>query len=116
MNLQECYHAFGGDYEGTMARLRSERIVAKFVRKFPQDGTYATLKTSLEEENLEEAFRAAHTMKGICKNLGLEQLYGSVEEITEVLRTKDRMPSAELFDHVTRDYELTLRAIGELEG
>lgn len=115
MNLQECYHAFGGDYEGTISRLRSERIVAKFVRKFPQDGTYAALKASLEEGNLEEAFRAAHTMKGICKNLGLEQLFCSVEEMTEELRAKDHMPSAEFFAHVTRDYEQTLRAIEALE-
>ena len=27
MTLQECYAAMGGDYEGVMGRLRSERMV-----------------------------------------------------------------------------------------
>lgn len=34
MTLLECYDAVGGDYEGAIGRLRSERLIHKFVLKF----------------------------------------------------------------------------------
>lgn len=67
MTLQECYLALGGDYDEVMGRLRSEKLVQKFVLKFLQDGSYDLLVTSMAEGNYEEAFRAAHTIKGICQ-------------------------------------------------
>ena len=58
MTVKECYAAFGGDFEGTLARLSSEKLVDRFIRKFLADESFATLKKALEEENYEEAFRA----------------------------------------------------------
>ena len=40
MNLRQCYDALGGDYDEVIGRLRSERLVQKFVLKFPADGSY----------------------------------------------------------------------------
>ena len=36
---------------------------------------------------MELAFRAAHTLKGVCMNLGFDHLYNPSFEITESLRT-----------------------------
>ena len=47
MTLQECYTQLEGDYEGVLARLRSERMVQKFVLKFPADPSYDMLQTAL---------------------------------------------------------------------
>ena len=69
MNLQECYEALGGDFEDVLSRLRSEKLVQKFVLKFLNDKSFDLLCSSLEEENYEEAFRASHTIKGVCQNL-----------------------------------------------
>ena len=49
MTLQECYAAMGGDYQGVMGRLPSERMVQKFVLKFLNDGSYDLLLRSMEE-------------------------------------------------------------------
>ncbi len=65
MSLATCYTALGGNYEGVLGRLRSERLVQKFVLKFLNDGSYELLCQSLENKNREEAFRAAHTLKGV---------------------------------------------------
>ncbi len=46
MTLQECYAAFGGDYEGVVARLRSEKTVKKFALKFLNDKSYGLLCSS----------------------------------------------------------------------
>ena len=43
MTLQECYAAMGGNYEDAIGRLRSERLVQKFVLKFLDDGSYHLL-------------------------------------------------------------------------
>ena len=34
MNINECYQAMGADYEEVFGRLRSERLITKFVLKF----------------------------------------------------------------------------------
>ena len=82
MTLKECYAALNGDYEGVMSRLPSEKFVQKFVLKFLNDGSYDLLLRSMEEENYSEAFRAAHTIKGVCQNLDFTQLYRSSNDLS----------------------------------
>ena len=43
MTLQECYAALGGDYDEVIGRLRSERMVQKFVLRFLDDKSYELL-------------------------------------------------------------------------
>ena len=115
MNLQECYAAIEGDYEDVINRLRSERLVQKFILKFLDDGSYDLLLKSLEEENYEEAFRASHTIKGVCQNLSLPKLMDSSAKLTEVLRSGWKPEAAELVEQVKRDYEQTISAIREFQ-
>ena len=65
MTLQECYAALDGDFAGVSGRLPSEKFIQKYVLKFLDDGSYELLLRSMEEENWEEAFRAAHTIKAL---------------------------------------------------
>ncbi len=39
-------------------------FIKKFVLKFLDDNSYANLKEAIAAGNVEEAFRAAHTLKG----------------------------------------------------
>ena len=111
MTLQECYAAMGGDYEGVMGRLRSERMVQKFVLKFLADGSYDLLLTSAAAEDWQEAFRAAHTIKGVCQNLGFSRLYESSSELSEALRHGYTPEADGLADQVKEDYRKTTDAI-----
>lgn len=113
MTLKECYAALGGDYDEAIGRLRSERLVQKFVLKFLDDGSYGLLCRSLEEGNREEAFRAAHTIKGVCSNLAFTQLLGSSSRLTELLREDGGDPEKiqTLFEEVQQDYQRTAQAI-----
>jgi HPt (histidine-containing phosphotransfer) domain-containing protein len=86
MTLQGCYEAMGGDFADVMGRLRTEERILRFLRKVPEDPSYDLLCASLDQRNMEEAFRAAHTMKGICQNLSLTKLYQSSSALTELLR------------------------------
>lgn len=113
MTLKECYAALGGDYDEALGRLRSERLVQKFVLKFLNDGSYDLLCASLEAGSREEAFRAAHTIKGVCANLAFNTLLESSEALTEALRDgKPAQPGEEaLLAKVKEDYRRTAQAI-----
>ncbi len=113
MTLKECYAALGGDYEEAMGRLRSERLVQKFVLKFLSDGSYQLLQDSLAAGDREEAFRAAHTIKGVCANLAFNTLLESSEALTEALRDgKPAQPGEEeLIARVKEDYARACQAI-----
>ena len=120
MTLQECYAAMEGDYQDALGRLRSDRLVQKFVLKFLADGSYDLLTQSMEEENYAEAFRAAHTIKGVCQNLGLTRLLNSSSELAEALRNGFTPEAIPLTERVKADYRQTMAAIQafqkEIEG
>ena len=54
---------------------------------------------------------AAHTLKGVCQNLGFTNLYQPTYELTEVLRADTPEGSKEWFDRVTEQYNITIDAI-----
>ena len=111
MTVKECYEQMGADYEGVLGRLRSEGLIKKFAKKFLDDGSFRSLKDNLAQKNGEEAFRAAHTLKGVCQNLGFTNLYQPAYELTEVLRAGTLEGSKEWFDRVTEQYNITIDAI-----
>lgn len=111
MTLQECYSAIGGSYEDVLSRLRSERLIQKFVLKFLGDGSYQLLCDSLESQNYEEAFRAAHTIKGMCQNLGFARLLDSSSRLSEALRSGYTPQVPELAQEVGTDYQRTVQGI-----
>ena len=112
MTIKECYEQMVADYEGLLSRLGSEALIKKFAVKFLADGSFQDLKTSLEAGEAEQAFRAAHTLKGICLNLGFDNLYKPSEELTELLRGREILPgSQEKFAEVEAQYNRTVTAI-----
>lgn len=112
MTIQESYAALGGNYEEVAGRFRSDERILKFMGLFLKDESFSTLCKALEQNNLEEAFRAAHTLKGVSSNLGFTRLYNSSHELTELLRPKTPAPEIPaLFAQVQKDYEITAEAI-----
>lgn len=116
MTIQECYAALEGDYQEVLGRLYSEALVKKFVGKFLADQSFQLLESSLKDQNYEEAFRAAHTLKGVTQNLSFTKLYRSSHQITEALRTKDYDLAAELFPTLQSDYAQTAAAIQQYQN
>ena len=119
MTLEQCYEALGGNYDEVSMRLPSPRLVSKFLGKFLEDPSFETLCAQLQAGNRPEAFRSAHTLKGVCANLSFSRLLSSAEALTEVLRLEtDTIPEAAavLLEDVRRDYQQTVAAIhGYLE-
>ena len=117
MTLKECYETMGADYDDVMSRLRTDERIKKFLLKVADDKSFDLLKDSLETHNMEEAFRAAHTLKGVALNLSLMKLHKSASEMTERLRGKTEYSDEfkPLFEEVERDYKLTVECIRAID-
>ena len=114
MTIQECYEKLGGNYSEVLGRLVSLRLVQKFITKFLDDTSYGELCREMELGHRKEAFRAAHTLKGVCLNLGLGNLSVSAERLTDLLRPETDQIAPEAFcelENVKLDYENTVEVI-----
>ena len=114
MTIQECYQELGGDYLEVSARLPSPRLIEKFIGKFLEDGSFNELCSAMENGNREVAFRAAHTLKGVCANMSFKRLLDFASRLTEVLRPEaDAIPAGAdaLLENVRRDYCSTVASI-----
>lgn len=116
MTLKECYDALGANYEETLGRLCSERLVEKFALKFPLDESFSMLERAIQEEKWEEAFRAAHTLKGVSLNLGFTKLYQASDELTEALRGGKRLTDDSLQERTEEEYRRTVALLREYEN
>jgi len=116
MTLKECYEAMDAGYGDVMGRLRSEAMVQKFVLKFLNDPSYQLLVDAMEAGNYEDAFRAAHTIKGVCQNLSFTGLAQSSSALTEALRPGADPKDPALLEQVKEDYQKTVSAIRALQA
>ncbi len=114
MTTEEFYQAIGGNYREVLGRFMAEDRVLRFVKKFPADGSFALLKASLASGAQEEAFRAAHTLKGVSQNLAFTALYEKTVIVTDILRGGS-MEVAEHMPELERLYTLTVESIAKLD-
>ena len=103
--LEQAYHELGADYEGVTNRLMGDALVARFVGKFFEDENFAKLGEALAAQDVKAAFVAAHTLKGVCENLGFDNLYAPSSELTEVLRVGSLEGADELYAKVAAEYQ-----------
>lgn len=111
MTLKNLYEAVGGDYKDVVKRLISEEFAAGLAVRFLDDDEMEKLGAAMETRNIEEAFRAAHTLKGVALNLGFKNLGKSASELTEVLRKRTFDGTDEPFEKVRADYAVVISAL-----
>lgn len=114
MGIKECYEQMGANYENVLSRLGSDALITRFASKFPDDTSFQSLVKAMQEKNIDEAFRAAHTLKGVCLNLGFDNLFTVSSELTEKLRTGSFDGTDDLFEQVKEQYSRTIEAIRAL--
>lgn len=87
MTVKECYEAAGEDYAAVEARFGSADMVRYFCGRFRKDASFAELTEAMKKGDAGAAFRAAHTLKGVCLNLGFTRLGSAASNLTERLRS-----------------------------
>lgn len=114
MTLKECYDEIGSSYDEAAARFGNEAVLKRFVIKFTKDPSFKELEKALADSNGEAAFRAAHTLKGLCLNFGFDALYKASAQLTEMLRDYKTDGTEDLFNDVKREYERLTDAINRV--
>jgi HPt (histidine-containing phosphotransfer) domain-containing protein len=105
----EKLKAFGANTEEGLGRcMGNEALYLRLVATIPAEKNFDKLKTSIESNNLDEAFDAVHALKGVLGNLALTPLLAPIGEVTELLRARTPMDYAPYRDAIDQKYaELT---------
>lgn len=111
MTIKELYENIGEDYQDVFDRFMMEKMIQKYVLKFIEDPNFLLLKQSLESNDEDEAFRAGHTLKGVCANMGFLKLEKLSSQITELLRHHEVDKAQKLFPDLESEYLLIKDAI-----
>lgn len=112
MTLESLYQQIGGNYPDVKARLVKEERIERFVLLFLKDSSCSAFVKAMEAGNAEAAFRAVHTLKGVCMNLGFDTLYQIADRITEQLRESDLPHAAQEMPGLLACYQEHIRMIG----
>lgn len=86
MELCELYTSIGVDYDEVAAFFRKEDRLRRYLVEAAADPAFAALDRAMETGSYDEAFRAAHTIKGMCMNLMLKPLTSVAVDLVETLR------------------------------
>lgn len=115
MTVSELYKAVGGDLENVLERLGDMEIAEHFLLKFPDDNSYPLLMQSLQSRDLQRAFQAAHTLKGVCLSLGFKRLGDCSVTVCEKLRM-GILPPEPLLQQLKTEYDRVIAALRALEN
>ena len=105
---------FGANTEDGLQRcMNNETFYLRMVDLFLQDKSFDKLKVEIDNNNLEEAFKASHALKGVLGNLSLTPLYEVIYEMTELLRKQTK---CDYSDYVKKYEELLNNLISLLQN
>lgn len=121
MTTQELYQNVGGSYDSAKRILQMDRLINRFVLKFLDDKSYTRLMSGRESGDAQELFEGAHALKGVCANLGFDDLSHKVSDIAEEYRPGHTpvMSAEELdsrFSEITALYEKTIAGIKQFQA
>lgn len=121
MTLEELYGKMGGNYEHARQIMKMDKMIDKYVRKLKSSGVGDALAAAGETMDANGLFESAHALKGVCANLGLDDLAAAAEEITEEFRPGNsrKLTDSEVkakISAVTEKYQNTLTCIAEYEA
>jgi len=106
-HLKEIFTAYGVDYDATLWRFAGNMaLYLRVLGMLPKDNSLKKLGAAIDSRDLDSAFEAAHTLKGVAGNLGLTPLFEAVHAIVEPLRAReDRSDYVQLYTAVQAGYQ-----------
>ena len=121
MTTQELYANIGGSYDSAKRILQMDRMIGRFIVKFLDEKSCGKLFAAKEANDPTGMFEGAHAMKGVCANLGLDELSRMASDIAEEFRPghTPAMSPAELdqrFDELKALYDRTIAGIQQFQA
>lgn len=119
--VREQLISAGYDVDGALARfVNNEILYMTFLKKFPSDEHYGVIKPKLVAKEYDEAYKAAHAIKGVAGNLGLTPVFETVNELLQLIKKKDEVSDFDnqvmlLFEKFEEAYGKSVEIIGSIE-
>ena len=102
----------GINVDSALARfMGNEGLFLKFLEKFLQDRSFEGLLEAVKNEDARQAFQYAHTLKGVCGNLSMDELYGLISRQTEFFREGNFQKGADMLKQISAVYYKIKEAI-----
>lgn len=116
MNLNEAMQRLSIN-EAQVRRIFSNNmgLYERFLLKFPQDTSYHSLCIGMERNNRFEIENAAHTLKGVSGNLGLDRLYRACDALVCTVRAGGQDLTA-LYTELMHAYQDAAAVISEVNA
>lgn len=91
--------------EGLARCMNNESFYLMLVNKFISTTDLSKLENALRENDLETAFKEAHSLKGVAGNLSLTPLFNVLIEMVEPLRNKEEKDYLPLYNKLKELFE-----------
>lgn len=105
IDVQEALERFMGN----------EGLLMKFLLRFPQDESFQQLKQAMEAKDTDQAYRAAHALKGLAGNLAMKSLYEQVCSVMADLREGDLSTAQGKMAELESQYQGVLDALQSIQ-
>jgi HPt (histidine-containing phosphotransfer) domain-containing protein len=116
MEISAFYREIGVDVKDVVARMGlTEKHLKKYLRKFMDNKEYNKLTLAVEEKDWYNVEWAAHTLKGVCANLGLNNLLSDFQEIVNRVRSDDTECIPDLYHKSAEDYNRVISLLKEVD-
>ena len=108
----EDLQAAGVNLELVMSRfMGNEMLYINFLKRFTEDKSFQDMQSFYRQGDMEKAFKASHTLKGLIGNLGLDGIMRSINPITENLRLGSDEGVKELMEHAKEEYTMVVKIL-----
>ncbi len=95
----------GIDVDSLLKRLMgNDSLIKVFIKKFVDDNTFCELKAAFDEKDMKKAEVKSHTLKGMCGNLSLDELYNFFTEQTNLIRCGDYEKAEGMMPEISKNF------------
>ena len=106
----------GIDVNGALVRfMGNEGLFERFLKKFNDDENYGKLKEAVSNGDVENMITASHTLKGVCGNLSMTELFTLFDRQVKELRAGNTDSALALMSEIDEAYQKAMKAINGLD-
>lgn len=116
-NLSAALTPYGIDYEDAMDRFGGNgELFGRLAAKYLESDSYARLVAAMEMHDFDEAYRQAHSLKGIAGNLSFTKLYNVAAEMAGNLREGEYLAAESFLPDVEDAHRRVVEGLEKLEA
>ena len=102
----------GIDVDTALTRfMNNEKLFQKTLYLFIEDTNFHQLITNLQIENFDEAYKATHTLKGLCGNLSLLSLFELCSNLCIAIKENNTEKISSLIPLLIETHTTVIQAI-----